>query len=104
MVVVVSDNNVQIAITILTLPLTFPLVMSLGYDPIWFGIIMTKTAEIGLVTPPLGMNVFVACGAAGSRIENGFRGVAPFILGEIVVIGLLFLVPELSTWLPSLMD
>ncbi|MBR26432.1 MAG: C4-dicarboxylate ABC transporter permease [Rhodobacteraceae bacterium] len=94
----------QIAITILTLPLTFPLVMSLGYDPIWFGIIMTKTAEIGLVTPPLGMNVFVACGAAGSRIENGFRGVAPFILGEIVVIGLLFLVPELSTWLPSLMD
>ncbi|MEC9433382.1 MAG: TRAP transporter large permease [Pseudomonadota bacterium] len=94
----------QIAITILTLPLTFPLVMSLGYDPVWFGIIMTKTAEIGLVTPPLGMNVFVACGAAGARIENGFRGVAPFILGEIVVIGILFLIPELSTWLPSLMD
>lgn len=94
----------QIAIIILTLPLVFPLVMSLGYDPIWFGIIVTKTAEIGLVTPPLGMNVFVACGATGTRIEQGFRGVAPFLLGDLIVIALLFMIPGLSTWLPGFID
>lgn len=94
----------QLAIVILTLPLVFPLVVSLGYDPIWFGIIITKTAEIGLVTPPLGMNVFVACGAAGTRIELGFRGVAPFLVGDMVVIVLLFIFPEISLWLPGLIQ
>ena len=94
----------DVGILLLIVPVFLPSLLTLDVNLVWFGIIMTKTAEIGLVTPPLGMNVFVACGAAGSRIENGFRGVAPFILGEIVVIGLLFLVPELSTWLPSLMD
>lgn len=94
----------QIAVIILTLPLTFPLVMSLGYDPIWFGIVLTKTVEIGLVTPPLGMNVFVACGASGTRVEEGFRGVVPFLIGDILVLALLLLVPPLSTWLPSLAE
>lgn len=94
----------QIAIIILTLPLTFPMVTSLGYDPIWFGIIMTKTVEIGLVTPPVGMNVFVACGATGTRVEKGFRGVTPFLLGDFAILALLIAVPELSTWLPQFID
>ena len=92
----------QLAIIILTLPLTFPLVMSLGYDPIWFGIIITKTAEIGLVTPPLGMNVFVASAAANTKVEVGFKGVMPFLVGEVIVLGLLIALPELSLYLPGL--
>lgn len=93
----------QIAIIILTLPLVFPLVLSLGFDPIWFGIIMTKTVEMGLVTPPLGLNVYVACGVTKSRIEDGFRGVTPFLFGDLVVIVLLILFPSIATFLPSLM-
>jgi C4-dicarboxylate transporter DctM subunit len=93
----------QIAIIILTLPLIFPLVLSLGYDPIWFGIILTKTVEMGLVTPPLGLNVFVACGASNTRVEDGFRGVTPFLLGDLVVLALLILFPAIATFLPSLM-
>jgi C4-dicarboxylate transporter DctM subunit len=93
----------QIAIIILTLPLIFPLVLSLGYDPIWFGIILTKTVEMGLVTPPLGLNVFVACGATNARVEDGFRGVTPFLLGDLVVLALLVIFPSIATYLPSLM-
>lgn len=93
----------QIAIIILTLPLIFPLVLSLGYDPIWFGIILTKTVEMGLVTPPLGLNVFVACGATNTRVEDGFRGVTPFLVGDLVVLTLLILFPSIATFLPSLM-
>ena len=93
----------QLAIIILTLPLVFPLIVSLGYDPIWFGIIVTKTAEMGLVTPPLGMNVFVACGATNTRVEEGFKGVTPFLFGDVLIIILLVLFPQIVTWLPSLM-
>lgn len=93
----------QIAIIILTLPLIFPLVMSLGYDPIWFGIIVTKTAEMGLVSPPLGMNVFVACGATNTKVEDGFRGVTPFLFGDALLIILLIVFPGIVTYLPSLM-
>lgn len=94
----------QIAVIILTLPLVFPLVQSLGYDPIWFGIIVTKTVEMGLVTPPLGMNVFVACGATNARVEDGFKGVGPFLVGDLVILAVLILFPGLVTFLPSLMD
>ena len=93
----------QIAIIIPTLPLIFPLVLSMGYDPIWFGIILTKTVEMGLVTPPLGLNVFVACGATNSRVEDGFRGVTPFLVGDLVVLTLLIFFPSIATFLPSLM-
>lgn len=93
----------QIAILILTLPFTFPLIISLGYDPIWFGIIVTKTAEIGLVTPPVGMNVFVASGSAGVPTAVGFKGVMPFVLCDLLILLILIMLPFLSTWLPGLM-
>ncbi|WP_413299856.1 TRAP transporter large permease subunit [Bacillus sp. 1P10SD] len=93
----------QMAILILTLPLTFPLMMSLGFNPIWFGIIVTKTAEIGLVTPPVGMNVFVAAGAAGVKTTEAFKGVKWFVLADIILLAILILIPVLSTWLPNLM-
>ncbi|KAB2336217.1 TRAP transporter large permease [Cytobacillus depressus] len=93
----------QVAILILTLPFTFPLMISLGFNPIWFGIIVTKTAEIGLVTPPVGMNVFVASGAAGVSTSEGFRGVTRFVIADLIILLILILFPFLSTWLPGMM-
>jgi len=93
----------QIAILILTLPLTFPIVTSLGFDPVWFGIIVTKTVEIGLVTPPVGMNVFVATGAAGVKTAEGFKGVTWFVIMDLFILLLLILMPFITLWLPELM-
>ncbi|WP_260287170.1 TRAP transporter large permease [Peribacillus aracenensis] len=92
----------QVAILILTLPFTFPLMMSLGFNPIWFGIVVTKTAEIGLVTPPVGMNVFVAAGAAGVKTHEAFRGVTRFVICELIILLILILFPVISTWLPEM--
>jgi C4-dicarboxylate transporter DctM subunit len=73
----------QLAILILTLPLTFPVVTNLGYSPIWFGIIIAKTIEVGLVTPPLGLNVYVATSTVDIDVETGFRGAVRFIPVDI---------------------
>lgn len=93
----------QIAILILTLPLTFPIITALGFNPIWFGIIITKTVEIGLVTPPVGMNVFVATGAAGVKPTVGFKGVVWFVLTDVLILLLLILLPFITLWLPEMM-
>ena len=69
-----------------------------GYDPIWFGVVLTKTVEIGLITPPLGMNCFVASAVAGIPLRQVFRGVMPFIGAELVTITLLMSVPALVLW------
>ena len=92
-----------ISILILTLPLVFPLVMSLGYDAIWFGIVATKMVEIGLVTPPVGINVFVAAGAVGAKLQDAFQGVFVFIFMDLVVLALLMMFPEIVTFLPDLL-
>ena len=93
----------QIAILILTLPLTFPIIVSLGFDPIWFGIIVTKTVEIGLVTPPVGMNVFVATGAAGVKMTDGFKGVTWFVIMDLAILILIICFPAIALWLPGMM-
>lgn len=93
----------QIAILLITLPVTFPLVTSLGYDAIWFGVVIVKLVEIGLVTPPVGMNVFVVSGATGVPVSQVFRGTGYMLLFEFVTLGLLLSFPLLSTWLPALM-
>lgn len=94
----------QIAILLITLPVTFPLVTSLGYDPIWFGVIIVKLVEIGLVTPPVGMNVFVVSGATGVPVSQVFRGTSYMLLFEVITLALLLAFPALSTWLPALMS
>lgn len=91
----------QLAIIVLTLPLTFPLVTQLGYDPIWWGVIVTKTSEIGLVTPPLGLNTFVAAGAAKSSIPTAFAGVSRLLISDVFVLLALLLFPFLSLALPN---
>ncbi|MDX5361298.1 MAG: TRAP transporter large permease [Alphaproteobacteria bacterium] len=91
----------QIAIMGLTLPLVFPLMMALGYDALWFGIVITKTVEIGLLTPPLGLNVYVTASRTGVPLNTVFRGVMPFLLAELVVLALLVFFPDITLWLPE---
>ncbi len=93
----------QLAVLFLTLPLFFPLVMSWEMDPIWFGIIVTKTVEIGLITPPLGMNAYVAASATGVPIEKVFRAIWPFFIVEIFILVILVAFPQISLFLPSMM-
>jgi C4-dicarboxylate transporter, DctM subunit len=94
----------QTAILLLTVPMTFPIVSSLGFDPIWYGILIVKTAEIGLVTPPVGMNVFVASGSVGVNPSVAFKGVFWFVVTDLIILILLILLPVLSTWLPTSMN
>lgn len=89
----------QLAILILTMPIVFPMVMDLGYSPIWFGILITKTVEIGLITPPIGMNVFVASAITGVPLKRVFAGVIPFVLMEFIILALIAYFPDVVTWL-----
>ncbi|WP_417209699.1 TRAP transporter large permease [Antarctobacter sp.] len=89
----------QAAIIILTVPITAPLMVGLGYDVIWWGVVIIKTVEIGLVSPPMGLNVFVASGAAKVNLREGFSGVIPFLAIEFVILGLLMAFPAISLWL-----
>lgn len=91
----------QLAILVLVLPLAFPLMTSLDFDPIWFGVIFVKTAEIGFITPPMGLNAFVVSGATGVPTSRVFKGIWPFVVIELVLLALLIAVPQLATWLPA---
>jgi len=93
-----------IGMMMLTLPLIFPAVVALGFDPIWFGIILVKMCEICLITPPVGLNVYVVHSVAPDiPLEEIFRGVLPFVAMDILTVGLLILFPQIITFLPSLM-
>ena len=92
-----------IGMMILTLPVVFPAVVALGYDPIWFGIIVVKMAELCLITPPIGLNCFVVAGARPDiPVHDVFRGVTPFFVADFVTIAILIAFPEITLWLPSL--
>jgi tripartite ATP-independent transporter DctM subunit len=93
----------QIAIMILTVPVILPLIKALGFDPVWFGVVVVVLAEVGLVTPPVGLNVFVVARATGRPVEEVFRGVAPHVWAHLIVIFLLTVFPQLVLWLPSTM-
>jgi tripartite ATP-independent transporter DctM subunit len=90
-----------IGMLILTLPVVFPAVMALGYDPIWFGIIVVKMAEICLITPPIGLNCYVVNGVRPDiPLQDVFRGIAPFFVADVVTVGVLLAFPGIVTWLP----
>jgi len=93
----------QLAILSLAMPLAFPTAMALGYDAVWFGIIVTKTVEIGLLTPPLGLNAYVAGAQTGVPLGAIFKGVIPFLIMEIAVLIVLIMIPDLTLYLPGLM-
>lgn len=94
-----------LAMQVMTLPFVYPIVIAMGFDGIWFGVVMVKLVEIAVLTPPVGMNLFAVVGASEGRItlRDAYRGIAPFILIEIVVLILLVAFPAISTWLPQQM-
>jgi TRAP-type C4-dicarboxylate transport system permease large subunit len=89
---------------LLTLPVFFPVIVHLGYDPVWFGILIVVVVEIGLISPPVGMNLFVLKTLLPS-VSTGtvFRGVMPFMLADCVRFAILIAFPAISLYLPSLM-
>lgn len=89
---------------ILTIPIFLPVITSLGFDQIWYGVLMVRLMEIGLISPPVGMNVFVMAGVANVPIATIFRGVIPFIIADIVHVGILIWLPSLSLLLPNMMS
>ncbi len=94
-----------LGVLLLTLPVLLPIFHEMGIDGIWIGVILVKMLEIGLLTPPIGLNVFVVKGAVGPDIPMGaiFRGVSWFLLAEAFIMAALLFYPPLITWLPSLM-
>ena len=92
------------AMVILTVPIVFPVVTALGFDPIWFGVVIVMTVELGLIHPPVGMNVFVIKSVIKDvNMSTIFVGVLPFVVTDLIRLVILILFPLLATWLPQRM-
>jgi len=93
-----------LAMIILTVPIVFPVIKELGFDPIWFGVIVVVTVELGLIHPPVGMNIFVIKSVVEDvKISTIFYGVLPFIITDIIRLIILIAFPMIALWLPSKM-
>lgn len=93
-----------LAVVILVVPIVYPIIMRLGFDPIWFGVIVTVTVEIGMISPPVGLNVFVIKGIVRDvNLWTIYRGVSPFIAIDVVRLAILVAFPGIATYLPNLM-
>jgi len=93
----------SLSIVLLTIGAVYPMVRSFGFDPIWFGVLLVTLSEIGMITPPVGMNLFVLRGVAGIRLETIARGILPFIGADVLRVALIVAFPLLATWLPARM-
>jgi tripartite ATP-independent transporter DctM subunit len=94
----------ELSMILLTVPVLFPLVVHLGFDPIWFGILVVVVVEIGLISPPVGMNLFVLRTLLPHvPTLTLYRGVTPFVVADVVRLAILIAFPVLSTWLPTLL-
>ena len=94
-----------LSIIILTIPITYPLILKMGFDPIWFGVMITVLIEMGLITPPVGVNVFVIAGVAKDvPMYRIFRGIVPFVFAMLVLIALLLIFPQMALYLPHTMS
>jgi len=90
------------ALIVLTIPIFFPLVKKLGFDLIWFGVIIVLIGEMGVITPPVGVNVFVIKGIAPYvPLENIFKGIFPFLAALMVMTIILMIFPQIATYLPK---
>ncbi|MGO2112239.1 MAG: TRAP transporter large permease [Pseudoclavibacter sp.] len=92
----------SLSILVITVPILFPIAIELGFDGIWLGILIVKLIEIGMITPPVGINVFVVAGATKVNTATVFKGVLPLFLVDLVVTAVLFLFPQIVLFLPSL--
>ncbi|NNK86069.1 MAG: TRAP transporter large permease subunit, partial [Desulfobacterales bacterium] len=97
-----------LAFVTLTVPIFYPVVLGLGYDPIWFGVIIVMVTEMGVITPPVGINVYVVFGVAktvigGVPLESIFKGIIPFLIAVIIGTIILMIFPKIILYLPNLM-
>jgi C4-dicarboxylate transporter DctM subunit len=101
--VILGTAMEELSMILLTLPVFFPLVVSLGFDPIWFGILVVTVVEIGLISPPVGMNLFVLKTLL-PQVSTGsvFRGVLPFMAADVIRLAILIAFPIIALWLPNL--
>lgn len=90
------------AMIVLTVPIFFPLIQSLGFDPIWFGVIMVIITEMGLITPPVGLNVYIISGMSNVPLETVFAGIWPYIIDMIIMLAILIVFPDIALFLPRL--
>jgi tripartite ATP-independent transporter DctM subunit len=94
----------ELSMILLTVPVLFPLVVHLGFDPIWFGILVVVVVEIGLISPPVGMNLFVLRTLLPHvSTMTLYRGVAPFVVADVIRLAILIAFPVISTWLPGVL-
>ena len=91
------------AVLILTIPVIYPAIDKLGFDLIWYSVIVVRVIEIGLVTPPFALNIFGLYGTIDASMGEMYRGIIPFVISDFVHVGLLLMFPALCTWLPSIM-
>jgi C4-dicarboxylate transporter, DctM subunit len=95
----------ELAMILLTVPIFFPVITAIGYDPIWFGVIIVVVVQIGLIAPPVGLNVFVIGGMARDvPLATIYRGIMPFLVAQIVLLILLTLWPGMALLLPGTMQ
>jgi TRAP-type C4-dicarboxylate transport system permease large subunit len=93
-----------IAMIVLTIPIFYPVVLELGFGSVWFGVITVIVMEMGLITPPVGMNVFAIAGVANDiPLYTIFRGIFPFLIAMFLLVALLIAIPQIATFLPNLM-
>jgi tripartite ATP-independent transporter DctM subunit len=97
-----------LALVMLTIPIFYPVILNLGYDPIWFGVIIVLVTQMGVITPPVGINVYVVYGVSqgavgGVPLEKIFRGILPFLVAIVMGIALMVVFPQIVLYLPNLM-
>ena len=94
-----------IAMILITVPIVLPLILSFGHDPVWFGVLLVILIEIGLITPPLGMNLFVIRAVSPElKVTDIYFGALPFLVAPLLLIALMIVWPQMVLWLPSLIE
>ena len=91
-----------VAVILMSAPILLPVIINAGFDPYWFAVILTINMEIGLITPPVGLNLYVINGIAPDiRLQTILKGAMPYVLCMIVAIVILCFIPQIATWLPD---
>jgi TRAP-type C4-dicarboxylate transport system permease large subunit len=93
----------EVTMVALTVPILYPALSAVGFDPIWLGIFITLMMALGAITPPIGLVVFIVSGLSGVSIIRIFKSCIPFIIGDLIVIACVAIFPALATFIPSLM-
>jgi TRAP-type C4-dicarboxylate transport system permease large subunit len=102
--VILGSAMEELSMILLTVPVFFPVITALGFDALWFGILVVIVVQIGMISPPVGMNIFVVKNLLGNvSIATMFRGVLPFNIALIALLAIMLAFPILATYLPGLM-